>query len=146
MCSGNLFGILSDIYCGILSDIHSSIPFDIYSDILSDRLSESGILSDIYSNILAGIYAGILFGIFWHSGMFCDVCLVLTGMFSDIPGRTAQSGGKVSKIGNLWKPIGEVPCCEPWMGEQIRWWIERWLKRRPIYLSICVSICLSNLV
>ena len=54
-------------------------------------------------------------------------CLIL------IPVRTAQGGGGTFKDR---KPIGEVGCCDAWMAEQSHWWIERWLERRPIYLSI----------
>ena len=53
-----------------------------------------------------------------------------------MPVCTAQGGGGSFKDR---KPIGEVRCCESWMAEQIHWWIERWLERRPIYLSICMS-------
>ena len=38
------------------------------------------------------------------------------------------------------KPTGEVRCCESWMAEQTYWWIERWLERRPIYLSIYLPV------
>ena len=48
---------------------------------------------------------------------------------------TAQGGGEVSKTGNLWKPIGEVGCCESWMAERTQWCV-------PVHLSI-LSICFS---
>ena len=38
------------------------------------------------------------------------------------------------------KPIWEVRCCESWMAEQIHWWIERWLERRPVYLSVYLPV------
>ena len=60
---------------------------------------------------------------------------------------TAQGGGRSFKSK---KPIGEVGCCDAWMTEQIHWWSERWLERRPshlsiylsVYLCICWSVCL----
>ena len=54
-----------------------------------------------------------------------------------IPARTAQDGG-----GNFKdrKPIGEAGCCESWMAEQVHLWIQRWLERRPIFLSMYLPV------
>ena len=55
----------------------------------------------------------------------------------DVPARTVQGGGGSFKDR---KPIGEVRCCESRMAEQSHWWTERWLERRPIYLSIYLPV------
>ena len=50
---------------------------------------------------------------------------------------TAQGGGGSFKDR---KPIGEIGCCDAWMAEQSHRWIERWLERRPVYLSIYLPV------
>ena len=76
--------------------------------------------------------------------MSCHVLFVpfnqvtnLKFIYMNVPARTAQGGGGSFKD---WKPIGQVRCCESWMAEQIHWWIQRWLERRPIYLSIYLPV------
>ena len=61
----------------------------------------------------------------------------------NLPARAAQGGGGSFKDR---KPIGEVRCCESWMGEQIHSRIERCLERqrRPIYLSIYLPVYLTD--
>ena len=56
---------------------------------------------------------------------------------SQIPARTAQGVGGSFKDR---RPIGEVDCCDAWIAEPGHWWIERWVERRPIYLSIYLPV------
>ena len=64
-------------------------------------------------------------------------CHVSNLLIPNLPARTAQGGGGSFKDR---KPIGEVDCCDAWMAEQSHRWIERWLERRPIYLSIYLPV------
>ena len=66
----------------------------------------------------------------------CDISL-----FRNIyTSSTAQGGGGSFKI---WKPIGEVGCCESGMAERIHWWTERCL-RSPLFRSLSLTIYLPT--
>ena len=45
-----------------------------------------------------------------------------------VPVVPRKAVAEVSRIGNLWKPIGEVGCCESRMAGRIHWWTDRWLE------------------
>ena len=62
---------------------------------------------------------------------------VIVCVYKKIPGSTAQSGDGGFKNK---KPIGAVRCCESWMAERPHRWIERWLERGPIYVSIYLPV------
>ena len=85
-----------------------------------------------------------------HIGVICDYmwwyhviscCIMLYHLISFYTSSTAQGGGGSFKDR---KPIGGVACCDASKAEQIHWWIERWLERRPIYLSISLPLYRSD--